>query len=210
MSFASIKSRLGQTSVRQRVAWGAALCLLGGAITYFLWDGRPYHFKTVREGVLYRCGTLDASVLEEVIVQYGIKTVVNLRHDRDQWAYDAEKRTTERLGAKFQDMPLLPITPPNDNELRAWLELMDDPNRLPILAHCEHGVTRTSMFTAVYLIEKEYGENRHVLENLESFGHDKWAEHYQPFRDFVLNYVPRSKKRSALPNRSPRESPESQ
>lgn len=180
--------------MKRRTLWSAAALLALGAVGVFLLlDRGPYHFKTVREGVLYRSGTLDANDLRSVIQQYGIKTVVNLRHDPEAWASAEEKRITQQLGARFEDLPLQRETPPNDEELAVWLRLLDDPSRLPILVHCEHGVTRTGMFVGVYQMEKEHLDNRKVLEDLEFFGHRKWAEHRKPFRDFILQYKPRWK-----------------
>ena len=176
---------------RPRLTLGLALVLLVGVGVYVYVQSRPYHFLVVREGVLYRSGTLPPDDLEKVIKEHGIKTVVNLRHDPDKWPQAEEKRVTEQLGASFLDLPLQPETPPNAEELAVWLKLLDDPARLPILVHCQHGVTRTGMFVAVYEIEKERRDNKQVLEDLEFFGHKKWADYRKPFRDFVLNYQPR-------------------
>jgi len=182
---------------RRHLTIGAVVVLLAGVGAWLYLDRGPYHFLVVKEGVLYRSGTLPPEDLEEVIREHGIKTVVNLRHDPDQWPQEEEKRITEKLGAAFEDLPLQPETPPNEQELAVWLKLLDDPARQPILVHCQHGVTRTGMFVAVYEIEKEHRDNKQVLEDLEFFGHKKWADYRKPFRDFVLDYVPRWKKAAA-------------
>lgn len=189
----------GRRGRRRLLLLGIPLLLLVG-LGILIWrNATPYHFLTVREGVLYRSGTLEAAELGQLIDEYGIKTVVNLRHDPDRWPQAEEERIVEARGAVFRDLPLQPDTPPTDEALAAWLRLLDDPERLPILVHCQHGVTRTCMFVAVYQMEKERQPNRDVLEKLEFFGHRKWADYRKPFRDFILDYQPRWKQAGASP-----------
>jgi protein tyrosine/serine phosphatase len=94
---------------------------------------------------------------------------------------------------RFVDMPMVPETPPSDEQLASWLALIDDPSNHPVLVHCKHGVVRTGMMVAVYEVEYLDRENRDILEDIPMFGHDLYVPHRKPMRDFILGYTPRAR-----------------
>jgi protein tyrosine/serine phosphatase len=159
----------------------------GGAIYWH--QTALYHFATVESGVLYRSGLLETHQLERVLDSYGIRTVVSLidvRSHREQVARQA--RILRERGLSFEEIPMEPETPPSPEQLERWLSLLDDPERLPILVHCKHGVVRTGMMVAVYQLEAGATDNEAVLQDLPMFGHDLDRPHRAPMREFIRGY----------------------
>lgn len=168
--------------------------LVAGLFSVYLYQSRPNHFLQVEEGVLYRSGTLRAYNLESVLRVHGIRTVVNLRPIDEKnppgWYVD-ERAVCKKLDVLLVDLPMKPETPPNAEQVGKWLALLKDPDRLPILVHCKHGVVRTGMLVAVFQAEFQGKSNSIILEDLPMFGHRLWVEHRKPMRQFILNYSPR-------------------
>lgn len=170
----------------------AAVALLVGG--YFLWVRltTPYHFEAVKEGVLYRSGTLEPDVLKDVIADYGIRTVVNTRansENREEW-HAKEAEACRAAGAKLVDIPMEVETPPTPAQVDEWLSILADSKRVPVLVHCEHGVVRTGMMVAAYELETTDRSNEEVWDSLPMFGHRRNTERRRPMRDFILGYRP--------------------
>jgi protein tyrosine phosphatase (PTP) superfamily phosphohydrolase (DUF442 family) len=168
----------------------------GGAIYWH--QTAVYHFATVESGVLYRSGLLETQQLERVLDSYGIRTVVSLidaRSHREQVARQA--RILRERGLSFEEIPMEPETPPRLEQVGRWLSLLDDPERLPILVHCKHGVVRTGMMVAVYRLEDGATDNEAVLRGLPMFGHDLEGPHRAPMREFIRGYRPSGRLRGS-------------
>ncbi|MFC1707010.1 tyrosine-protein phosphatase [Planctomycetota bacterium] len=167
----------------------AAALIAGGLVWHH--KASPYHFLPVAPGVLYRSGTLRPGNLRKVIERHGIRTVVNLRTDAEtqvgDW-YRHESRIVGELGAELVNLPLQYETPPAKEQIEAWLALLDDEGRLPVLVHCQHGVVRTGMLVAIYEMEYRRKGNRETLDTLPMFGHRLHQPHRKPMRDFILGY----------------------
>jgi len=171
---------------------GAVLLVAGGLVVRHRLG--PKHLLTVTPGVLYRSGQLTPAQLADVVDRHGIRTVVNLRAEneyaRDDW-YREEVATAERLGVAHVDLPMNAGFPPNDEVLRAWLDLLDDPAAQPLLVHCEHGVIRTGIMVGVYEVEKGGLAAADALARFERFGHE-FPERVQERIDaWFARYVPR-------------------
>lgn len=134
----------------------------------------PKHLEPVAEGMLYRSAYLPPHQLESVVDRYGIKTVVNLRaleeYEEPGW-YAEQAHLLDRKGVELLDLPMYSGWPPRKREVEAWLALLDDPERHPVLVHCEYGVVRTGTMVSLYEIE-QLGEpaDGAVERNLELFG----------------------------------------
>jgi hypothetical protein len=83
-----------------------------------------------------------------------------------------------------------PETPPRPEQVERWISLLGDPERLPILVHCKHGVVRTGMMVAVYQLEYGATDNEAILWGLPMFGHDLEGPHRAPMREFIRGYQP--------------------
>jgi protein tyrosine/serine phosphatase len=152
----------------------------------------PYHFLEVEEGVLYRSGTLRPHNLRSVIDRFGIRTVVNLRSvDENTQPWHAEQeRVCREKGISLVDLPMLRETPPTERQVDAWLRLLADRGRKPILVHCQHGVVRTGMMVAVFEAAYRGKGGFAILRTLPMFGHRLWGPHRKPMRGFILSLSP--------------------
>ena len=165
----------------------------------FIWrhKTKPYHFKEVKYGVIYRSGLLRPKKLGRVIDCYGIKTVVNLHSvaaDKIMrgW-YADEMRICRVKGVNFINIPIPKNTPPTREQVAEWLSILDDVERLPVLVHCVQGVVRTGMLTAIYEMEYLGKTNQKALAELFMFGHELYVPRRKQMRDFILSYVPKRK-----------------
>lgn len=118
------------------------------------WDAIAWdHFDVVKQGVLYRSGQLTDTQLEAAVQRYGIRTVVNfLRPGRD---VERERALARRLGVDFLSLPMPGDGFGREEQFRAVLESIDDPERRPVLVHCARGTCRTGAAVALYRYERD-------------------------------------------------------
>jgi protein tyrosine/serine phosphatase len=152
-----------------------------------------YHFRTVDPGKLYRSGTLSRRGLEKVYSMTGVKTIINLRSESEMsdgsW-YSREKEFAAEKGIHLLDLPMLPDTPPSPDQVRQFLDVVTDPERLPALIHCEMGIIRTGMMVAVYKVYVLNEESRKVLAELPMFG--RTLDDRLAVKEFIVNFTPNS------------------
>ena len=79
----------------------------------------------------------------------GIRTVINLRGERDEGYYWLEKSACERLGLKLIDAPLDSRDPPSKDRVRRARELFAS-IEYPVLIHCKSGADRAGLMAAFY------------------------------------------------------------
>lgn len=141
-----------------RVLLGAVLLASAGAAAWMIaldrqnrlqWD----HWDVVKPGILYRSGQLTGDQLTQAVERYGIKTVVNFQLADE--TLRAERALTERLGAEFVNLPMPGDGFGQERQFRKVLELIDDPERRPVLVHCARGTCRTGAAVALYRYERD-------------------------------------------------------
>lgn len=167
----------GERCLRGRRKWRLALAavavLLAGLGLWLALACRPYHFRTVTPGILYRSGTLNRHELEHVYRRIGIRTIVNLRSPSEyaegDW-YAVEHAFAAEHGVALVNLPLNPRIPPTDDQVQRLVAIVTSAARQPVLVHCEMGVIRTSMAVAAYQIVIEKRTAVDVLRCLPMFG----------------------------------------
>ena len=113
----------------------------------------PEHFVVVEDGVLYRSALLNPKNLNKVIDHYGIKTVVDLSAGYDpkrEALHQEEARICKGKEINWVNISMPAETPPTENQITQWLNLLKKPANHPILVHCTHGVVRTGMMVAIF------------------------------------------------------------
>lgn len=166
--------------------------------------GEPHAVSPVAAGVLYRSGQLPPERLEAEIRRRGIKTVVNLGSDHD-W----DEEVCVRLGVRYVKLETGDCwnlcgcaapghegeAPPGPLDLTRLWDVLDDPAARPVLIHCQGGVHRTGVVTAVYRIHREGWDPNDAIAEMDRFG----FESHKPKFEGVLRYLRGLRPGSAAP-----------
>ncbi|HET6573126.1 MAG TPA: tyrosine-protein phosphatase [Fimbriiglobus sp.] len=103
-------------------------------------------------GRVYRCAQPSEADLREMVRDYHIRTVINLRGLSQvmDW-YEAEARTLHDLNVSQEDITFSANRLPAPSELRRLIEVLDHAE-YPIVFHCKQGADRTGLTAAVVLL----------------------------------------------------------
>jgi len=112
------------------------------------------NFRAVVQGRVYRSGQLSPEALEERIRRHELKSIVNLRgekEDRD-W-YRRELEVAERNGVELESLDLIPERLPSRPDLVALIDRLEGLPE-PILIHCSAGSDRTGFASVIARMAK--------------------------------------------------------
>jgi protein tyrosine/serine phosphatase len=134
-------------------AWQWRLWLAG--LVGARYDGLR-HFAVVAPGVLLRCGQPRVRDLESIRAAHGLSTIVcargGTRHPlRGRW-FRKQRRWCERVGVQLEHMPFSDKSTPPADVFDRFIALVRDPQRRPVLVHCEQGFHRTGVLVAAYRV----------------------------------------------------------
>jgi protein tyrosine phosphatase (PTP) superfamily phosphohydrolase (DUF442 family) len=121
-----------------------------GALAVHRWAVPVDNFGVVTPGVLYRCPQPTGDDWE-LLEQYGIRTVINLRtigEGADVWGRERER--IRRAGARMVSIPIGTVLPTDEQIAQFLREIRGRVG--PVLIHCEHGEVRTGILAAAYRI----------------------------------------------------------
>lgn len=135
-------------------------------LSYFTSD----HFHVVEKGRCFRSKQMTASNLERRIKEHGIRTVINLRGRADSGWYRAEKALLKKLDASLIDIELDAHNHPTKESL-ALLLLSFRASAFPILIHCEHGLDRTGLASALWSFEEMRLSTKECEKQLSFLGY---------------------------------------
>jgi protein tyrosine/serine phosphatase len=76
----------------------------------------------------------------------GIKTIIDLRDDPTNY----EKRDVEAQGMRYVNIPMSDSSYPKEDQIQAFLRVVNDPATGKFFAHCAGGRHRTGVVGAVY------------------------------------------------------------
>ena len=173
----------------------ATLVVLAAVVTaglYWWYDGGRHHFfpkrwGVVEEGIVYRSGQVDESLIEDVLREHGIEVIVDLAEDRpDAKDHTAEAQAAARLGIEKLDLWGLDGNGEGDPALyaSAVTEMVKarDASK-PVLVHCAAGSQRTGGAVAYYrmLVQGWSGERAFK----EYMGYHHREPRHTKLQDFV-------------------------
>jgi tyrosine-protein phosphatase SIW14 len=124
----------------------------------------------------------------------GVKTVIDFR------SYHSTKKQVEAAGLTAVEIPLkadLGSTPPDDEALKKFFEVVLDPAKQPVYIHCAFGKDRTGTMAAVYRLEVDHWTAEEALQEMEAFGY------HNIYRD-LINFVKSYKCRGFVQGPAPR------
>ena len=142
------------------------------------------------------------------LAKAGIKTIVNLRGERDCASYYLEEQACRKNGIELINFPVNSRQPPK-REILQQLEELFARIKTPALMHCKAGADRVGIMSALYLLIEKKEPVEKALQQLSfKFGHvkqskagvlDKFFETYRdfnkatptPFMEWAMNHYDR-------------------
>ena len=166
--------------------WLIALILLslGGAGGYAYWHHQKYKHLAVHEaGMMYRSAWVEPDTFSELIERYQIRSVVNLCNpgEMGEARWEGQRKAVTNAGAKLMELPMPTTVNADDPLVAKHIELLNNPDNYPMLVHCQHGVTRTAKFIAIYDIIYRNKTAKQSLDAQPLFGRDQQNVHVTAF-----------------------------
>jgi protein tyrosine/serine phosphatase len=133
-----------------RIILWAALGLPAGLGLYLAGLQLTGNIHTVEPGALYRSAQLGESALTDVIDDYHIRSVINLRGADPQasW-YRSEIAVSRARGVLHYDLPLSANNLVDPGTLAKIAALLRQAPK-PVLIHCQSGADRSGLVAAIY------------------------------------------------------------
>ncbi|MCB0346645.1 MAG: tyrosine-protein phosphatase [Bdellovibrionales bacterium] len=151
--------------------------LLIPVATHYVYN-RVVHqnFYEVVPGRLYRSASMQPERLAQVIKDFKIKTVVDLRlgGPGDLKYGVSEKQVVESSGAAYVHAKFRSSALPTQQRLDRLFRVLDTAQS-PILFHCADGVHRTGFATVLWLVEKENLSFSQAMEQISL-----WYGYFEP------------------------------
>jgi protein tyrosine phosphatase (PTP) superfamily phosphohydrolase (DUF442 family) len=159
--------------------WALPLVLfLGGGAWGWAEYVQTYHLEAVQDGVLYRDGNRGMREFETAIRKVKPKTVVSLVDDNEladpkKPMFGQEMSWCGQQGVNVVRIPVKLGGWPTTEDVRKFLELVQDKQNQPVLVHCAQGVRRTGMFVAAYQESVLGWDDKKTKDELLTFGHSQ-------------------------------------
>ncbi|MFC1451864.1 tyrosine-protein phosphatase [Verrucomicrobiota bacterium] len=167
---------------------------------------RGYQLSPLTAGRLYRAGEMPPRVLKRVCRRLGIRTVVDLRHERDRRSRRRPKLYARLVREEAEALQSIGVrycrivgrqTPPQET-VEQFLDVVENEANQPVLMHCEDGLGRSGVFAAIYRIECEGWDNERAHAEAAAFGSVRpgGRKHFRPGTtkgDYILAYRPRGR-----------------
>lgn len=181
--------RLSRTFLTWTVAIVIVLAVIGAYCSYWVSTGR---FVTIEKGHFYRAGAMAHARLLRVCRRHGIRTVIDFREEQD--LTNAEARALAGIDVRHVGISSGQV--PTPETVAQFLAVTDDKGNYPILVHCNHGVGRAGVYTAIYRMEYDgwpagrANSEARLLSGFDSFGKRSAKT------EFLANYKPRARDNS--------------
>ena len=170
---------VAESSKSRRWVWlvVAALVVGGGAWAWAQFV-QTYHLATVQDGVLVRDGNRGMREFETAVRRANVRTVVCLIDDEEladprKPMFAEEMDWCRRQGIKVVRVPVRLGGWPATQDVRKFLEVVQDQQNQPVLVHCAQGVRRTGMMVAAFQESVLGWDDAKVKSNMLTFGHSR-------------------------------------
>jgi protein tyrosine/serine phosphatase len=113
----------------------------------------------------------------------GINTIIDLR-DKPE---DYEKSAAEAAGMRYVNIPMDDKSYPKDEQIQAFLKLVDDPGTGKFFVHCAGGRHRTGVMGAVYRFSHNNWNYDQVYAEMKKYDfYSRWG--HGPMKKYVQDY----------------------
>jgi len=124
----------------------------------------------------------------KALAELGVKTVIDLRDEPK----DYEKSSVEALGMKYVNIKMSDSDYPKEEQIQAFLKLVDDPETEVMFIHCAGGRHRTGVAGAVYRYTKYGWDYETVYREMKNYDfYTRWG--HGEMKDYVRDYAARMK-----------------
>jgi protein tyrosine/serine phosphatase len=160
---------------RRHLAKGAVLALAAMALLTLIHVGillSRNNLHEVLRNELYRSAQPSAADLSQLKATIGIRTVINLRgaNPSADW-YREEIAESKRLGVAHIDFRMKASRGLDQRQAAALIDLMRRAEK-PILIHCQSGIDRTGLASALYLAAVSRAREEEAERQLSlAYGH---------------------------------------
>jgi protein tyrosine phosphatase len=185
--------------IRAVASLALGVCILGSPVVYSNWRERDVrNFRIVQDDVLYRSAQLSPAGLQQIVREYGIRTVVSFRY-ADHGAIEPPDLWEEGLCADW-NVNYIRIQPdvwrpsdggvvPAQHGVDQFLAVVRDKQKYPILVHCLRGVHRTGIHCAIFRMECQHWKNADAIAELKALGYTN-LDHEDDVRRYLERYEP--------------------
>ncbi len=124
------------------------------------------NFHVLEEGRAYRSAQPFLTDIKDVVEEYGVKTIINLRGAQPgEFEYEQEREIARALGVELENIGMSARRLPHEEDLKKLLRLFDEAE-YPIWFHCQAGADRTGEAAAIYAMEHMGQSREEALEQL--------------------------------------------
>lgn len=148
------------------VLLAVAAPILGVAGFFFYRGVLITNFDCVVPGKVYRSAQPSPAQLKRWIDEYGLKTVINLRHDAPKTGLAEETAAAEAAGATIINIRLSSTKLPEPADLVRLADVLETAPQ-PLLLHCKFGADRSgvaSVMARMAVGGKSYARSREQLD----------------------------------------------
>jgi len=162
------------------------IAAVGGGLAY-RHHHRYKHLAVHEPGMVYRSAWVEPDVFSELIEKHQIRAVVNLcaPGEMGEARWQAEREAVRNAGARLIEASMPVTIDADDPALEEHMAILSNPDNYPMLVHCQHGVTRTAKFLAMYDIVFRGKTAEESLSAQPLFSRD---EHNVNVRAFSKNF----------------------
>jgi protein-tyrosine phosphatase len=174
-------------------------------VAYYIWHVHfNYRFETISKNKVYKSALIPPNKLENFLIPYHIKTVIDLLepsiqdklNPAKQDEIDKEDEAINNINKKYNlnikhiNIPSTQV--PNENTLKQFYKVLDNSENYPVLIHCYHGTGRAVIYSAIYRIEYENWTNKQARDKtrlmVEGLGYKSSFANGKSKGDFLMNY----------------------
>ena len=113
----------------------------------------------------------------------GIRTVVDLRDDSPPY----ERAAVEAAGMRYVNIPMDDKSYPKEDQIQAFLKLVNDPKTGKFFVHCAGGRHRTGVMGAVYRFTFDHWNFDQVYSEMKKYDfYTAWG--HGPMKKYVEDY----------------------